>query len=184
VLAEYYLEPSRRRSDQAAKILTGAVDDAKHSMRIIQVLSIATFTLGVVIVAAGLYLALHESSDAAVKYFGIFAAIGGIAGIIALLFKGPLYDIQNSIANLVQLETAFTSFIWELNLNSTYVQSQYVQEGVIANDVVAATVGRIESAMSTAMKVIALYTEEDANRCLPTSTPCHADLASQGWRSR
>ncbi len=160
VLAEYYLEPSRRRSDQAAKILTGAVDDAKRSMRIIQVLSIATFALGVVIVAGGLFLALTGQSGSAEQLFGLFAAIGGIAGIIALLLKGPLYDIQNSIANLVQLETAFTSFIWELNLNSTYVQSQYVQEGVIANDVVAATVGRIESAMSTAMKVIALYTEE------------------------
>ncbi len=158
VLAEYYLEPSKRRSEQAAKILTGAVGEAKHTMWLIQVLSVATFTLGVVIVAGGLYVALSgRSTD---QFLGLFAAIGGIAGIIALLIKGPLNDIQNSVANLVQLETAFTNFIWELNLNSTYIQSQYVQEGIIANDVVAATVDRMESAMSTALKVIALYTEE------------------------
>ncbi len=167
VLAEYYLEPSRRRSDQAAKILTGAVNEAKHTMWLIQILSVATFALGVVIVAGGLYLAFNGQPGSAEKFFGLFASIGGIAGIITLLIKGPLNDIQNSIANLVQLETAFTSFIWELNLNSTYIQSQYVQEGVIANDVVAATIDRMESAMSTAMNVIALYTEKGRQRVCP-----------------
>jgi hypothetical protein len=160
VLAEYYLEPSKRRSDQAAKILDNAVNEATDTMRIIQKLSIATFALGVVIVGAGLYLAVTGKSGSAQQLFGLFASIGGVAGIITLLIKGPLNDIQNSIANLVQLETAFTNFIWELNLNSTYIQSEYVQEGVIGNDVVAATVERMENAMSNTINVIAQYTEE------------------------
>jgi hypothetical protein len=160
VLAEYYLEPSKRRSDQAAKILDNAVNEATDTMRIIQKLSIATFALGVVIVGVGIYLAIRPGSGSPEKFFGLFASIGGVAGIITLLIKGPLNDIQNSIANLVQLETAFTNFIWELNLNSTYIQSEYVQEGVIGNDVVAATVERMETAMNGTINVIAQYTEE------------------------
>ncbi|MGE5375636.1 MAG: hypothetical protein ACM3XO_11325 [Bacteroidota bacterium] len=164
VLSEYYLEPSKRRSDQAAKILDDAVHEATDTMRIIQKLSVATFALGVVIVGTGILLVVTGDPKSAEKLFGLFASIGGIAGIITLLIKSPLNDIQNSIANLVQLETAFTNFIWELNLNSTYIQSEYVQEGVIGNDVVATTIERMESAMSTAMSVIALYTEEGRER--------------------
>jgi hypothetical protein len=160
VLAEYYLEPSKRRSDQAAEILDNAVKEATDTMRIIQKLSIATFILGVVIVLVGIYLATQKSAAPAQQFFGLFASIGGVAGIITLLIKGPLNDIQNSIANLVQLETAFTNFIWELNLNSTYIQSEYVQEGVIGNDVVAATIERMDGAMSNTINLIAQYTEE------------------------
>jgi hypothetical protein len=163
VLAEYYLEPSKRRSEQAAKILVEAVSQAERTMRLVQVLSTATFLLGVVIVGTGLYLAVKGTGQVQ-QYFGVFASIGGVAGIITLLIKGPLNDIQNSIANLVQLETAFTNFIWELNLNSTYIQSQYVEKGSIANDVVASTIERMESAMSTALSVIALYMEEGRQR--------------------
>jgi hypothetical protein len=164
VLADYYLEPSKRRSDQAAKILDDAVHEATDTMRIIQKLSVATFALGVVIVGTGILLVVTGDPGSAEKLLGLFASVGGMAGIITLLIKSPLNDIQNSIANLVQLETAFTNFIWELNLNSTYIQSEYVQEGVIGNDVVAATIERMESAMSTAMNVIALYTEEGRER--------------------
>ena len=160
VLSEYYLEPSKRRSDQAAEILDNAVKEATDTMRIIQKLSIATFVLGVVIVLMGLYLAVTEVPGSAQQLFGLFASIGGVAGIITLLIKGPLNDIQNSIANLVQIETAFTNFIWQLNLNSTYIQSEYVQEGVIGNDVVGTTIERMESSMRDTINVIAQYTEE------------------------
>jgi hypothetical protein len=62
------------------------------------------------------------------------------------------------MANLVQIETAFTSFIWELNLNGTYIQSQYVAEGVLQDKDIAKTVSRIEGAMGLAMNLVSVYT--------------------------
>jgi hypothetical protein len=64
------------------------------------------------------------------------------------------------MANLVQVETAFTSFIWELNLNGTYIQSKYVAKGESHDEDIKQTVDRIEGAMNLAMILVAVYTEE------------------------
>jgi IPT/TIG domain len=71
------------------------------------------------------------------------------------------------VTRLVQVETAFTSFIWELNLNGTYIQSQYVAEGILSDHDIASTVTRIEGAMHLAMDLVARYTEEGRVPMLP-----------------
>lgn len=163
LLATYYLEPSKRQSEDAAKILSGAVNDAKNTLNLLQKMNIAVFLVGIILLVAGVLTSLL-SQDAATRLVGGLTGIGGLAGVIVQLIRNPLDRIQNAMANLVQLETAFTSFIWELNLNGTYIQSQYVAEGILTNDEIAQTVGRIENAMSLAMNLVAVYTEEGRQR--------------------
>jgi hypothetical protein len=55
---------------------------------------------------------------------------------------------------LVQLETAFTNFIWELNLNSTYIQSLYVANGRLTDTSIAKTIERMEHAMMLTVKTV------------------------------
>jgi len=45
-----------------------------------------------------------------------------------------------------------------------YIQSQYVAEGILTNNEISQTVGRIESAMNLAMNLVAVYTEEGRQR--------------------
>lgn len=104
------------------------------------------------------------SKDLSTRVIGALAGLGGLAGVIIQLINNPLDRIQNAMANLVQIETAFTSFIWELNLNGTYIQSQYVAEGILTNDEIGQTVNRIEGAMGLAMNLVAVYTEEGRQR--------------------
>jgi hypothetical protein len=119
------------------------------------------------------------SQDVTTRLLGGLAGIGGLAGVIVQLINSPLDRIQNAMANLVQLETAFTSFIWELNLNGTYIQSQYVAEGILTNEEINQTVSRIESAMSLAMNLVAVYTEEGRQR-LVTRINTLSPAAGQG----
>ena len=88
---------------------------------------------------------------------GVFALFGGVAGIIASFITDPLDRIQNAMSRLVQLEAAFTSFVWELNLNSTYIQSQYVAKGILSDDDIARTVGRLQEAMSLTLNMVQTY---------------------------
>lgn len=163
LLATYYLEPSKDRSEEAATILRDAVDEAKSTLRLLRRLNVAVFAVGLLVLISGLAAALF-SEDATTRLVGFVAGLGGGTGVILQLIRAPLDRIQNAMANLVQMETAFTSFIWELNLNGTYIQSQYVAEGVLKDDHIAKTVGRIEEAMNLAMRLVEVYTEQGAQR--------------------
>lgn len=163
LLAEYYLKPSKDQSEAAAHLLSGAVSDAKNTLKILQILNITVVAVGIVILIVGIFTSL-VNQDAATRVIGGLASLGGLAGVLIQLIKNPLDRIQNAMANLVQIETAFTSFIWELNLNGTYIQSQYVAEGKLTNESIDETVNRIESAMNLAMNLVAIYTKEGRQR--------------------
>jgi hypothetical protein len=163
LLAKYYLEPSKQQSDDAAKLLSSAVADAKNTLRILQRLNITVVVVGIFLLLIGVVTSL-VSKDLSTRVIGALAGLGGLAGVIIQLINNPLDRIQNAMANLVQIETAFTSFIWELNLNGTYIQSQYVAEGILTNDEIGQTVNRIEGAMGLAMNLVAVYTEEGRQR--------------------
>jgi hypothetical protein len=118
LLAKYYLEPSKQQSDDAAKILSGAVAGAKSTLKLLQNLNLTVFVVGMILLVAGVLTSLLNR-DAATRLVGGLTGIGGLAGVITQLINNPLDRIQNAMANLVQIETAFASFIWELNLNGT-----------------------------------------------------------------
>jgi len=164
MLNDYYLKPSRERSDEAAEILKGAVGEAKKTLGLIQKLSSLVVVVGTVVLLGGLFFSFAGGDNVAQRVAGALAGLGGFAGVIAFLIKDPLNRIQNAVSNLVQLEAAFTSFIWELNLNSTYIQSQYVKKGELSDTDIARTVQRIEDAMSLAISLVQRYTREGEQR--------------------
>jgi HEAT repeat protein len=159
LLADYYLEPSKQRSDEASKILHGAVHQAKRTLQLIQALNVLFFLVGLGILVAGVWIAL-TGDDSASRIAGGTASLGGFITLAVQIVREPLVRIQNAVNRLVQVETAFASFIWELNLNGTYIQSQYVHEGILTDDEIAATVDRIEGAMQLAMDLVTRYADE------------------------
>ncbi|MEJ2263230.1 MAG: HEAT repeat domain-containing protein [Anaerolineales bacterium] len=167
LLARYYLDPSKQRSEQAQKILEDAVREAKKTLWLLQGLNAVVFFVGILILLGGLYVSFTQEGQ---RVAGALVGLGGLAGVVTLLINDPLNRIQNSMANLVQLETAFTSFIWELNLNGTYIQSQYVAEGVLWDSDVSQTVKRIQDAMNLTMNQVAIYTEEGRKLLVPHLT--------------
>jgi hypothetical protein len=86
--------------------------------------------------------------------------------MVSRLIRDPLDRIQNAMANLVHVETAFTSFIWKLHLNGTYIQSVYVRHGMLKDAEIGETAQRIENAMGTTMYQVSLYTEKSEPRLL------------------
>jgi hypothetical protein len=160
LLADYYLEPSKQRSDEASKILHGAVHQAKRTLQLIQALNVLFFLVGLGILGFGVWIAL-TADDTTARLAGGGASLGGFITLAVQIVREPLVRIQNAVNRLVQVETAFASFIWELNLNGTYIQSQYVHEGILTDDEIAATVDRIEGAMQLAMDLVTRYADEE-----------------------
>jgi hypothetical protein len=165
LLAKYYLDPSKQRSEEAAQILAHAVSDARQTLGVLRWLNIIVFIVGILLLLTGIATALI-SQELGTRVMGALAGLGGLATILVEMINSPLDRIQNAMANLVQIETAFTSFIWELNLNGTYIQSQYVAEGVLADDEIGRTVKRIEDAMTLAMNQVSVYTKVGQQRVI------------------
>jgi hypothetical protein len=171
LLDVYYLEPSQRRSEEAAEILDQTIKISKRTLRIQHYLNIAVFWLGLFIVALGLWISINNalranSTGAASGAAGLVIAFGGFAAMLTRLIRDPLDRIQNAMANLVHVETAFTSFIWKLHLNGTYIQSVYVRHGKLEDAEIGETAQRIENAMGTTMYQVSMYTEKSEPRLL------------------
>jgi hypothetical protein len=165
LLARYYLEPSKQRSEEASKILSDAVIDARQTLVVLRYLNIVVFIVGILLLVIGTITAL-TSDELTTRLLGMLAGVGGLAGVLVEMIKNPLDRIQNAMADLVQIETAFTGFIWELNLNGTFIQSQYVTEGVLTDDEIGQTVKRIEDAMTLALDKVAVYTKVGQQRVI------------------
>jgi hypothetical protein len=162
LLSTYYLAPSKKQSEQAALMLKDAISESKRTMRVLQDVNILVFVVGIAVIGVSLAAALL-GEEAASRVIGMVAASGSLGGLLFQLTHNPLDRIQKSVSKMVQIETVFTGFVWELNLCSTYIQSLYVATGILSDDAVAKTVGRIEHAAEHAVKMI-LFPDEDGSR--------------------
>lgn len=160
LLDEYYLEPSLKRGKEAAEILNDTVKESKRTLLILQSLNTLVFLVGLTLLAVGLFVSVRSQDDAS-RVIGALSAMGGFTGMIALLVRAPLERIQNAMARLVHVETAFTGFVWELNLSATFIQSRYVKNGILVDDEIKFTVKQIEDAMELSMHQVSLHAEED-----------------------
>ena len=163
LLAEYYLEPSKASSDQASEILNKAINESKRTLRRLQGLNMLVIGVGLIVVFFGVRLSIISESGTS-QFAGVVAAMGGFGGVVYQLIRDPINRIQKANSNLVQMETAFTSFIWELNLNSTFIQSSYVDDGDLAEQEIFDTARRIENAMRSTMNLVSVFTEEGKQR--------------------
>ena len=174
LLSEYYLDPSRRRSEEAASILKDAVNQAKETLMTLRHLNKVQFYIGLAVFIFGFVVAIFydpgSGADAlgakvvGVKVLGVLAGMGGLFGVIQHMVKDPLDRIQNAVGNLVQMEAAFTSFMWELNLNQTFIQSRYVSNGYLSKDEIQSTVERVETSIHHVLSLVEIYTETGAPR--------------------
>lgn len=183
LLSRYYLEPSKERSDEAARILTVAVADARRTLRVLQVLNILFAGIGLATLAAGFGLLLF-STDPQLRIAGGAISFVSFLGLVLQVIREPLDRIQDALNRLVQVETAFTSFIWELNLNGTFIQSQYVANGVLSNAEITDTVDRIEGAMRLSMDLVSTYADQGSTRVVPTIQSVSPGVVHPGDRVR
>ena len=158
-LDKYYLEPSRERSRELEVILNSFINEAKKTLTIAQRMNLILFILGILVLAAGLLGGIFVE-NLGIRLASVTAAIGGVAGVIVYLVKEPLKNIQNALSDMTQTEAAFTGFIRELDLNDTYIQSQYLSRGVLSEHDIEETFQRIEQARSSTMEIIETYLDD------------------------
>jgi hypothetical protein len=160
MLNEYYLEPARQHSRESSQILASVVQDARSTMRLVRILNVIVFGVGIGLLLTGVAVAIF-TSDPWTRLAGALTGLGGLSGVIVELIRNPLDSIQKSLEKLVRTETVFTNFIWELNLNGAYIQSRYVANGILSDVDIEQTVGRMKNALALAMNNYSLQDSEE-----------------------
>jgi len=150
MLNEYYLEPARQHSRESSQILASVVQDARSTMRLVRILNVIVFGVGISLLLTGVAVAIL-TIDPWTRLAGALTGLGGLSGVIVELIRDPLDGIQKSLEKLVRTETVFTNFIWELNLNGAYIQSRYVANGILSDVDIEQTEERMKDALALAM---------------------------------
>ncbi len=159
ILDKYYLQPSQKRGEYATHVLNDLINKAKATLVMTQWMNVAVFVIGLLVLGVGLVGGLF-ADNIGTRLAAVVAGLGGITGVVFYLVRDPLNRIQNSMSNLAQVETAFNSYIWELNLSDTYIQSQYLAHGLLTEDEIAQTSERVNGVSSATLNQIESYTEE------------------------
>jgi hypothetical protein len=160
LLDRYYLEPSLKRGEEAAEILNGTVLESTRTLSLLKLANTLVFLIGLALIGYGFYMSLQTGNNTS-RVIGGLSVAGGFAGIITLLVRTPLDRIQNAMARLVHAETAFTSFIWQLNLHGTFVQSRYVKNGLLEDGEIKFALDQIEKVIERIMSLVSIHTVED-----------------------
>jgi hypothetical protein len=150
MLNDYYLEPARQHSRESSQILASVVQDARSTMRLVRILNVIVFGVGIGLLLTGVAVAIF-TVDLWTRLAGVLTGLGGLSGVIVELVRNPLESIQKSLEKMVKTETVFTNFIWELNLNGAYIQSRYVTNGILSDVDIEQTVERMKNALALAM---------------------------------
>jgi hypothetical protein len=160
MLNEYYLEPARQHSHESAQILASVVQDARSTMRLVRILNVIVFGVGVALLLTGVAVAIL-TTDPWTRMAGALTGVGGLSGVIVELIRNPLDGIQRSLEKMVRTETVFTNFIWELNMNGAYIQSRYVANGVLSDVDIEQTEKRMKDALAIAMNNYSLSNRKE-----------------------
>jgi hypothetical protein len=160
MLNEYYLEPARQHSRESSQILASVVQDARSTMRLVRILNVIVFGVGVVLLLTGVAVAIL-TTDPWTRLAGALTGLGGLSGVILELIRNPLDSIQRSLEKLVRTETVFTNFIWELNMNGAYIQSRYVANGILSDVDIEQTEERMKDALALAMNNYSLSNSKE-----------------------
>jgi hypothetical protein len=159
MLSEYYLEPARQHSRESAEILSAVVQDARATMRLVRMLNVIVFGVGIGLLLTGVTVAIFWS-DPWARLAGALSGLGGLSGVIIELIRDPLDRIQMTLEKLVKTETVFTNFIWELNLNGAFIQSRYVSNGILTDGEIAHTAERMKNALTQALSEYSLINKK------------------------
>jgi hypothetical protein len=155
MLSEYYLKPTEQQRQHAAQILQSTVADARSTLNLLRWLNGILVGFGIGLLVFAIYSATFGGNEAAAA----ISALGGFGAIVTVFLRDPLIRIQNAMADVVHIETAFTGFNWELHLNNAYIQSQYIANGILTDEEIVQTMQRADKAMDSTMRRIAHYTK-------------------------
>jgi hypothetical protein len=158
--------------DILVSILKNTIAQVEKAHTRIKWMSTALFVTGIVVLLVGIFYLVFGKAGQEV-WSAILSGVGGFTTLAATFWTAPLDRINQSIEDLVSLETAFLGYIRIIGEADVAFQRQYldtlsenpptgsdgkpVQIHTISNN----TLGQVSTAMTKTMELISKYLGKD-----------------------
>ncbi|KON32446.1 hypothetical protein AC477_03010 [miscellaneous Crenarchaeota group-1 archaeon SG8-32-1] len=125
--SKYIGEPMKEVETESLNILRRTVKQVESTYKVNTGMSVTVFVVGIIVIFIGAMLVLTGTGDAT-KLFGGASVIGGIVTTLTSFAKGPISSVQNAVADLAQVETAFLYYVRSTGLASFAFLREFLKE--------------------------------------------------------
>ena len=109
------------------KILERTIKQVERTYKVNTIMSVTVFVVGIIVIIFGALLVLTGTSDVT-QLFGGASVVSGIATTLYSFSKGPISSVQNAVADLTQIESAFLYNVRSTGLASFAFLREFLKE--------------------------------------------------------
>lgn len=124
---EYIGEPIKKVEEASLKILERTIKQVERTYKVNTIMSVTVFVVGIIVIIFGALLVLTGTSDVT-QLFGGASVVSGIATTLYSFSKGPISSVQNAVADLTQIESAFLYNVRSTGLASFAFLREFLKE--------------------------------------------------------
>lgn len=148
---EKYTEMLGKADEQIMQQFNSLINQAQTGFRLSMWMHGIIFGLGVIVLAASLYVALSGRFDEFERYVGLSTAAGSLGTLLFLFYKDPLQNIRHSVTNLVKVNVVFLGYMRQINQIDATFKQMFLSSADFGTTQMRETVEQIQVAVKQTM---------------------------------
>jgi HEAT repeat protein len=133
---------------------------AQRAFSVSMAMHATVFVFGLVLMIAGLIVALQEGADRFERFVGIGAAGSSLATILWLFYRQPIQNIRRSVTGLVKVNVVFQGFVRQINQVDATFKRRFLDPASFGADEMTKTVDRIQQTVAETLNEIERHLPE------------------------
>ncbi|MCW4020279.1 MAG: HEAT repeat domain-containing protein [Candidatus Bathyarchaeota archaeon] len=109
------------------------------------------FAIGVIMLAAGLYLTLSEGLETFESYIGIGMAGGSLGTLLLVFYKNPLANVDRSVNKLAKIDVIFSGYVRQIRQIDATFEQMFLSSPRFGVEQMKETVTEIKNAVEKTM---------------------------------
>jgi hypothetical protein len=150
--------------EQALKIFTETIGEAKRGFMISLMMSGIVFTVGIFLLVGSASVLYWGNPNQAQIVIGFLGGLTGIGSILFMFYRDPLGRIERAVSNLVQTEVAFLGYIRQVTQITAMFEREYLDNDSFGINELEHLLGYTDRTMKETMPLINRYTAQSANK--------------------
>jgi len=158
--------------EQALKIFTETIGQAKRGFFISLVMSAVVFLVGIFLLVGSASILFWGNPNQVQVVIGFLGGLTGISSSLFMFYRDPLGRIERAVSNLVQTEVAFLGYIRQVTQITAMFEREYLDNDSFGIEELEKLLGYTDHTMKETMPLINRYTAQSANKAddlIPTT---------------
>jgi len=152
-----YSDILKSADDQIMAQFEGLIKQARLAFSMTMWMHGMIFGLGVIVLSISLYVSMAQSFETFERFVGIGTAAGSLSLLLALFYRDPLKNIQQSVSNLLKVNVVFTGYMRQINQIDASFKQLFLSAGGFGTVDMKQTVDQIQDSVKETMEGVKAY---------------------------